>query len=275
MADDLQPVANPTKRVTLCAICQYDVSLQQTTYIPEYHLIALRCPECGRQQPAGIIAQPWKYRKLKYTIMSTWWLLLLFIAMGGMIGAYVGMAQSTAYASLTPYAKHISDVYAEETNQSYFKSYNEHQHNPRYSVQIDWWEKIGRKKVRGDFQIIKHVDWIVLTDWFWFLLISPIIGLVFRVLLDRAHPIAQIVFIGIPVVISMISIYLYLATGGLDFSYFSITPIYCAVNSAGQWIMWPTFLVGLITTLVSYFLIDRVWTNAQKNIPSMPMLTRE
>tara|TARA_R110002073_G_scaffold118918_5_gene259204 strand:+ start:121579 stop:122391 length:813 start_codon:yes stop_codon:yes gene_type:complete len=269
--DETVQVVNPTKPVQQCLLCQYDVSQQQVTYIAEYHLMALRCPECGRQQPAGIVAQPWKYRKLKHTMMATSWVGLLLLFMAGVVGALVGMAQSTAYASLDPFASHISSVYSKAEPEYFRASFGDYTLNPQYQVQVEWWNEKGSDLVKGDFKPSQHMNWIVLTDWAWFILISPILAIMLRSLLFRSHPSIQIVMIGIPIVISAISIWVYLA---VDMYFFSIEPIYCAIDTAGHWIMWPTFAVGITTLLLSYWLVVPVWNRVQRAVPRMQILAK-
>ena len=261
---------NPTRKISRCAQCRYDLSDQIAEYIPEFHLMAVRCPECGQRQPSGIVAQPWRYRKLRYSFMLLVWIFVFFAAIGGSIGALFGMAQSTAYASLEPFAILISQVYKDADPEDFRATWT-NTLNPRYMVQIGWWENEGKGAVSDDFNLFAHLDWIVLTDWLWFLLIAPVLGVSMRILLIRSRRFAQLIVLSFVLGVSAIFIWSYLSA---PFFYEAAAPIYCAIDAAGKWVMWPTYIFGSLLFLISYVVAVDSWNFMARLIPAIPKIPR-
>ncbi len=261
------PESNPQQRITHCAICQYDLTNQPTTYIPDYHLIATRCPECGQQQPAGITAQPWRYRKLKYALMLTLWITFLFSTILAAPIAYASMAQSTAYATVRPLARHITKLQA-ASDTKYHVSRWDGTFNPSYELNRDWWEQIGRQRTQDTYSPAQHLDWIVFTDWLWFLLISPAAALLLYALLYKSHPATKIiVFVSI---LALSALFTYVTLNFNAGYYYFPSPQHAAMQIAAAPIAWSTSAFGLLTTLIAYALTPKLLKAFNKHFRNLP-----
>jgi len=263
----------PNKGVQHCGKCRYDLSDQPKEYIEEFHMMAIRCPECGLRQPAGIMVQPWRYRKIKHFFMSATWLGLLSVAFFGMMGALAGMAQSTAYASLFPFTDQISESFRQhiEAEPESYLNYSGDSYNPEWSISPDWWEEHGRVLAQSSFVPRQHIEWIVLTDWFWFLLIAPIGAMLTKVLFFRASKLIQALFIALVIGGSFLIIFSYLESGFFAFFY-GLPPIECAVDAVGYTIAYPTLVVGSIAYVASYLCVVPITRRVQHLIPRLPDL---
>jgi hypothetical protein len=264
------PESNPQQRITHCAICQYELTDQPTTYIPDYHFIATRCPECGQQQPAGITTQPWGYRKLKYALMLTLWLIFLFTTIIAAPIAYASMAQSTAYAAVHPLAKHITQLQA-TSDTKYHVARWDGSFNPSYELNKDWWEERGSQLARETYSPSKHLYWIVFTDWLWFLLISPAIALLFYALLHKASLTTKLLTATASLIIASLFTYLAMSISG-GYLYI-LRPQDAAMQIAAAPIGWSTFIFGLLTTLIAYALTPKllkVFNQHFRNLPKEP-----
>ncbi len=252
-------ITNPTTRVDACAICGFDLSGQVAEYVPEYHLMSVRCPECGQKQPSGMGARPWKYRRLKAFVMRTWWLAIFSVVMFGSLIALTAMAQSTAYASLQWFDRELYSVYAESMAER-----GTYVGGSMGMVDVDWWERGGEALAADRFDLWGHVDWIVLTDWLWFVLIGPVIALLARIVLVGASRWAQALVLGLPIVGALGLVVLYMES---PIYYTRVAPVYLSMEIGGYWIGIPTVVVGALSILVSYRYADRVLRWVSKRIP--------
>ena len=234
--------------------------------------MALRCPECGRQQPAGIIAQPWRFRKSKHTLMAAVWLLLLALTFFGITGTLGGIAQSTDYAALKPFGATISQYFV-EADRKYHVDMLGRAFNPEKEISLEWWDDEGKAIMPALFKPKEHIDWIVLTDWLWYLLIAPAGALFSRVLLYRSHWIIQGLFLIGDISLSVLAIWIYLNSDFVRMYYFqTATPIECVRDAVGGVIAWPTIMIGSAAYLLSYWLIVPAMNRLQPLIPRMPRL---
>ena len=271
----------PEKRVQQCALCRFDLSGQRPYYIAEYHLMAVRCPECGRQQPAGVLAQPWRYRRLKSVFMRLWWLTLLAVCViGGIIGL-MAMSQSTAYAAAQPFAKTISRAF-QNSDDAYLVQRDGdgqvwYEFDPAYEISSDWWEEVGREELLDHRSLWDGIDVAVLTDWFWFVLIAPLVGMLYRVLFSQSGPVTPIL---VAIVSALFAAFLtYLAVslpGTIQYLGLFHPSGNLAAATAGMPIAWMTFGVGLLSYVVAYILAKPMLAWVARLVPTLPvMLGRE
>ncbi|MEZ6163312.1 MAG: hypothetical protein R3B67_02640 [Phycisphaerales bacterium] len=275
MSDAQGPApAFPEKRVRMCALCRFDLSGQEPYYITEYHLMAVRCPECGQQQPAGVIAQPWRFRRLKMACMRSFWLMMVIVALGGGIAGLVGMSQSTAYASTFPFAEDISNAFAQSDPE--YRSYvtwdtNTVWYNPEIEVSSDWWDDVGREALLSDRGVFDGIDLIVLTDWLWFLLIAPVVAICVRIVFSQSHTVTMLAFAAVAAAVAALQTYL-----AVDFTYlpyYRNSPHALAIESVGMPIAWMTFGVGLLSYLVAYLISGRLVRLLERSMPALPRMT--
>ncbi len=237
--------------------------------------MAVRCPECGRQQPAGVIAQPWRYRRLKSVGLRLWWLLMACVALGGGVGGLVGMSQSTAYASTLPVAKRISQAY-QLSDPVYLteRTWDGGSYQARYEVPLSWWNDVGKEQFTTNRSVFGDIDVLVLTDWLWFLLIAPIFAVFFRIVFSQSHLVVVVVIALCSTAIAAWGIYL-----AVMFTYsFQIYPHPhgLAMKTAGLPIAWMTFAVGLLSYIVGCMIAPRMLGLLGRFIPALPpMLGRE
>ncbi len=255
---------NPKKKVQQCAICRFDLSGQVPYFVGQYHLLAVRCPECGQEQPSGIVAQPWKFRRLKTTLMRVGWVWLYCSVLITILIALGAMAQSTAYASLQPFNGDIQDAYTQAT-----RDIDSGTRLLPYGIEVQWWNSSGKELLAPQFDLTKHVDWYVLTDWFWFVLIGPIIGITARALMYESHWLAQTFLLGAPFLTALFGVWVYMES---EFWYTSVSPIYCSMDIGGYWIGLPTCIIGMCSILISYFAATPVLRRARQWIPRLPEL---
>lgn len=259
----------------MCALCRFDLSGQEPYYISEYHLMAVRCPECGQQQPAGVIAQPWRFRRLKMACMRSFWLMMVIVALGGGIAGLVGMSQSTAFASTFPFARQISDAFArsDEAYRQYTSVYEDRilWYNPEIEVNFAWWDDVGREALLTDRSVFEGIDLIVLTDWLWFLLIAPVVAICVRIVFSQSHIVTLLAFSSFAVGLAALQTYL-----AVDFTYmpyYRNSPHALAIESVGMPIAWMTFGVGLLSYLGAYLISGRFVRLLERAMPALPRMT--
>jgi len=265
------PVANPTKPITHCQVCKYELTDQPVEFIPEFHFNSVRCPECGQQQPAGITTQPWRYRKLKFSLMLTLWVLLLFLSIFSVTNTLTSMVQTTTHNTLKPFAHHISALQA-YSDPKYDRSLAfGGDLNPLHEINEHWWNDLGQKIARESFDPSSHINWIAFTNWLWFLLIAPAIALLYYALLFRAHRITK----AITAVISLLlAAYLTDLSAINNYTFYRFTPEQAAMSVAAAPIAWSTFAVGSLSIIIAYTLMPRLINALRKpfgNIPTEPI----
>jgi hypothetical protein len=263
------PESYPQQRITHCAICQYELTDQPNTYIPEYHLIATRCPECGQQQPAGITTQPWRYRKLKYALMLSSWVVLLLVTVLSLPVALANMSQHTAFTALRPFTAHISDLQAQSDPQYHVSQYADWSvFDSRYELNSDWWIEVGRDQAKKTFDPAIHINWIVFSNWLWFLVISPPIALMLYALLRKSSLTARCVLWTCTLLLSA-ALTQNAITGSLSVLY--INPRRASWDIAAAPLAWSTFAFGALTTLIAYALTPRLLKIFKKHFRNVPI----
>lgn len=267
MPNETPPTTSPQSQINTCAQCNYDISNQPISFITEYHLLAVRCPECGQQQPSGLTVQPKRFRKLKYAFMLSVWTVLVFVAFFSIPIALTSMAQSTAYAALEPFDNVISVAQA-QSDPIYHTTRWDTVFNPQYEINTQWWMDHGEAYANSAFDPSKHIDLFVLTDWLWFILIAPPIAFLFYALFNGAsrlivYPVMTFSFL-------LAAFMTYLATS-VNFALFYLNPRDCSMLTASHIIAWPTFIIGSLAICISYILAPRIFNMLAKRIPSMPI----
>jgi hypothetical membrane protein len=264
------PESNPQQRITHCAVCQYELTDQPTTYIPDYHLIATRCPECGQQQPAGITTQPWRYRKLKYALMLTLWALLVFISILFVTTSFSSIAVSTSYKALEPFMHHISEMQAQSDPKYHHSLTFDRPLNTKLEISAQWWSDVGRQQAKDNFNPNDHINWHALAHWLWFILIAPATALLFYAVISRSTLTTKIV-------IALLSLFLTaytISTITIDnYTFYRFTPEAAAITTAGDPFTWSTLALGLLTTLIAYALTPKllkVFNKHFRNLPKEP-----
>lgn len=262
------PAANPKKRVTLCAFCHYNLADQTEFYVPDYHLVAVKCPECGRPQPAGVVAQPWKLRRLKQTTLGTLWWMLFFILTFGTSGALYGISQSTAFLATQPLCEIVSEEFR-NADDSYKISPWGDQIQPSRQIGAEWWEEIGIGLVRKNHPVFGMLDWTAGLEWLWFLLICPISAQLLYCLFKKSNPVVQIVILSGIVLFGALLVLgftnLYYGSG-----LYPITPHRAALELAGYEVSFASYIVGVSGWILCYLLAPNMSKLLHRILPTSP-----
>lgn len=273
-----ESTSNPQTKVQQCADCQFDLSGQESYLVEEYRLMAVRCPECGQQQPAGQLPRSRMIQFLSVTVLGSLWLVLLIACVLGLSTALIGMSQSTAFAAARPFASKMSQVFS-ESGQQYLVDQdqygNEIEFWPREQISPIWWEDVGRNEMLDDRGMLDDINLIVLTDWFWFLLICPPLGVLFRVLLDRASIAVKIPLFTLIILVSGLLMWLSIVLpGGILYLGYYLQRDFLATRVAGMPFAWMTFCVCLVCFGLAYFQAPILLRLLGRLFPGMPSTLR-
>jgi len=274
----IKPTTNSQMKVQQCANCQFDLFGQDSYLVEEYHLMVVRCPECGQQQPAGQLPRSKLVQWLGVSAIGSLWLVLLITCVVGLSIALIGMGQSTAYAAAQPFAHKMSQAFS-ESDQKYLVGQdqygNEIEFWPRDQINPNWWVEVGQSQMLADRGMFDDIDIIVLTDWFWFLLICPPLGLFFRVLLNGASIVVKMPIFALTVLVSGFLMWLsVLLPGSLLYLGYYLQRDNLAAKVVGMPFAWMTFLVCLFCLSISYLSAPKLFRLLGKLFPGMPVSLR-
>ncbi|MCA9304439.1 MAG: hypothetical protein KC996_09980 [Phycisphaerales bacterium] len=242
--------------------------------MPEYHLMAVKCPECGRTQPAGVVAQPWRFRRLKQTVLSTVWWLLFFVLTLGTSSALYGVSQSTAFMSVGRLVDTITVEFMKAEPRFHVYTVRtgvedvgrvEVRFHPQREINPEWWDKIGRAQVSKIVPFDNRYDLSALNEWLWFIPVWVIGASMLYALLQCSDHAIHCLVIGSCIAFSGLLVLgftnLYMRNYGAP------SPHEAAMDFAMP-MAWLSFAVGSAGFVASYLFVFKMAGLISRKIPT-------
>jgi|GEM_PF-2865507 len=225
-----------------CAVCHYELEGQPTFYVEQYHLIAVRCPECGREQPADPSLAPARTRQRLAHAARILRLPAACTLALALAASLAGIAQSAAYVGTEYIASALRTHYIAISNRGRY---------PRSGIARDWWaqhEPSFRQTTRGSYD---GIIWDGAPEWAWYILAIPLPTLILCNLLKTSGTRTRRWLLLAPVPLAAIALLCYFAIQPIHYAGYGYHHQELATDEYAQPMAWGSLLLGTLLYAVS------------------------